>query len=368
MDSRPQVTPYRSKAHRAKKLANVMVYSSILVLIASVASVSYRPPVDVVAESTASAGALQSSAEVAKPSVDQLAVADLAAQTAAVAGLSVANDVSSMSITLNAKNELSQLDEAVITKPQAFEPTSSSAIVTYRTVAGDTAPSVAARYGITAQTLKWANNMTTDALTPDVDILVPSVDGVVYTTKDGDTIEALAAKYKSDASRIISKNDLELSGIVAGQRIVLPAGELPANEQPGYTAPRVITSATVSTSRINPAYAAQAGNKYSYGYCTWYAYNRRAQLGRPVGSFWGNASSWSYMASMSGYGVNHTPGVGDVMQNGGGAGHVAVVESIDASGNVTVSEMNYYGGGGGWARISYRTLDAGAAAAYNFIK
>jgi surface antigen len=56
------------------------------------------------------------------------------------------------------------------------------------------------------------------------------------------------------------------------------------------------------------------------------------------------------------------------MQNGGGAGHVAVVESIDASGNVTVSEMNYYGGGGGWARISYRTLDAGAAAAYNFIK
>jgi len=367
MDSRPQVSPYKSKARRAKKLANVMVYSSILALIASIASISYRPPVDVVAESSSSVSALQSSVEISKPSVDQLAVADLAAQTAEVAGLSVASDVSSMSITLNARSEISQLDEAVITKPQTFEPSSSEAITSYHTKAGDTAPVIAAKYGISAQTLKWANNLTSDALNADVDIIVPTVDGVVYTTKAGDTVQALADKYKSDAGRIVSKNNLELTGIVAGQRIVLPGGVLPANEQPGYVAPRSY-SVTTSAARINPAYAAQAGNKYAYGYCTWYAYNRRAQLGRPVGSFWGNASSWAYYASMSGYSVSHTPGVGDVMQNGGGAGHVAVVESIDEDGSVTVSEMNYYGTGGGWGRVSYRTLDAGAASAYNFIK
>lgn len=368
MESRPQVSP-KSGAAKVRKLANSMVYLSILVLIASVASVSYRSPVDVVAGSVSSASIAQSSLEITKPSVDQLAVADLAAQTAEVAGLSVASEVTSMSITLNAKSEISQLDEAVITKPQVFEPTSSGAIVSYRTKVGDTAPSVAEQFGISAQTLKWANNMTTDALTPDADIIIPSVDGVVYVTKDGDTVEALAEKYKSDSARIVSKNDLELTGIVAGQRIVLPDGVLPTTEQPGYVAPRVITSTTVSTSRFNPVYAAQAGNRYSYGYCTWYAYNRRAQLGRPIGSFWGNASSWAYAAGSAGYGVSRgNPGVGDIIQNGGGAGHVGVVEEVRADGSILVSDMNWYGNGGGWARISYRTLDAGAAANYNYIK
>ena len=353
-------------AKKAKRLASAMVYSSILVLIVSIASISYSPRAEVTGETIASVTALQSStSNIVKPSVDQLAVADLAAQTAAVAGLSVANEVSSMSITLNAWNEISQLDEGIITKPQVFEPTSSSAILTYRTVAGDTVPSVAARYGITSETLKWANNLTTDALVPDVEISVPSVNGVVYTTKEGDTLESLANKYKSNVDRIISKNDLELTGLVAGQRIVLPDGVLPANERPGY---RVVTRTTPVTSRINPAYAAQAGNRYSYGYCTWYAYNRRAQIGRPIGSFWGNASSWAYAASSSGLTVTNTPGVGDIIQNGGGLGHVGVVEEVRPDGSIVVSDMNYYGNGGGWGRISYRTLDAGAAAAYRYIK
>lgn len=366
MISRPQVSP-KSQAQKARRLASAMVYSSILVLIISIASISYSPQASISNEAATSVSALQPNANIAKPSVDQLAVADLAAQTAEVAGLSIASEVSSLSITLNAMSEISQLDEGIISKPQVFEPTSSSAITTYRTVSGDSASSVAARYGITTQTLKWANNMVTDALVPDVDLVIPSVDGVVYTVKEGDKLETIAEKYKADAARITSKNDLELTGLKPGQRIVLPDGVLPANERPGYRAPRVITSSTPVYSRINPAYAAQAGNRYSYGYCTWYAYNRRAQIGRPIGSFWGNASSWAYAARSAGYLVNQTPAVGAIMQNGGGLGHVAVVEEVRGDGSITVSEMNYYGNGGGWARISYRSLDAGAAAAYTFI-
>lgn len=307
------------------------------------------------------AGSINTAAEVSGPSVDQLAVASLAAATAEVANLSVANDASSASITLSVKNELAQKDEAVIAKPIAFEPTSSSAIVTHKVSAGETVPDVAARYGVTAQTVKWANNMTTDVLVPDTDLLVPTVDGVVVVPKDGDTVDALAEKYKSDKARIISKNDLELSGLQFDQRIVLPDGVLPENERPG-------TNTTNFYAQSNPVYAVQAGNRYGFGYCTWHAYNRRVQIGRPIGSFWGNASSWAYMASMSGYGVNRSPAVGDIMQNGGGAGHVAVVEEVRADGSIRVSEMNYYGTGGGWNIISYRDLDAGAASGYNFIK
>lgn len=346
-----------------------MVYISILALIASIASISYQPPVDIAAGGNPEA--VQASVEVTSPSVDQLTVATLAAQTAAIADLSVANEVSSMSITMNVKSELSQVDETIITKPQVFEPVSSSAITSYRTVAGDTVPAVAARYGITDQTLRWANNLTSDALIPDTELTIPTVNGIVYTTKEGDSLDTIATKYQADKARIISKNDLELSGLSAGQRIVVPDGIFPENERPGYVAPRPVTTTVVTSSYATSVgsggYAsAQAGNRYSYGYCTWYAYNRRAQLGLPVGSFWGNASSWAYMARSAGYAVDRNPTIGAVMQDSysaGGLGHVAVVESVGEDGSITISEMNY----AGWNVQSYRTLSAGQAAGYNFI-
>ena len=352
-------------------MTSAFMYLSVLVLIATIASIGYRPGDDI---SNISIGAAQAAADMTKPSVDQLAVAGLAATTADVASLAVANDVSSASITLNIKSELAQQDEAVITKPQTFEPVSSSAIITYRVVAGDTVPSIATRYGVSAETVRWANNLTSDALAPGSDMLVPTVDGVVYATKDGDTMDAIAGKYQSDKARIVSKNDLELAtGLTPGQLILLPGGVLPVNERPGYVSPRTrtATSTAISTAavRSNPIYGVQAGNRYSYGNCTWYAYNRRMQIGRPVGSMWGNASSWAYAAAAAGYTVTRgNPGVGDVMQSGGGAGHVAVVENLYPDGSIRVSEMNYYTNGGGWNIVSYRTVDEGSTESYNFIK
>lgn len=366
-----KVSVSRLRKKRSRAMTNAAMYSSVFLLIIVVASIGYRP-----SEATTppvSLGAAQAEADVTKPSVDQLAVAGLTAKTAEVANLSVASDASNAAITLNIKSELAQKDESVINKPQTFEPTSSSAIVSYKTVAGDTAESIASRYGISAQTLKWANNLTSDAIVPGADVVIPTVDGVVYTVKSGDTVGSLASKYQSDQARIISKNDLELtSELPIGQRIILPGGALPENERPGYVAPRRYTtnaSTYSALSRTNPMYTAQAGNRYGYGYCTWYAYNRRVQLGRPVGSFWGNASSWQYAATAAGFVVTRgNPGVGDVMQNGGGLGHVAVVEDLHANGAIRVSEMNYHANGGGWNIISYRTIDAGAVGSYYFIK
>ena len=344
------------------------MYSSVLLLLAFVASVSYRP-----SSSTASSeslGSVETSADTSKPSVDQIAAAGLVAKTAQVADLAIAADASNAAITMTIKGELAQQDVAVITKPQTFEPTSSSAIITYKAAPGDTALTIAAKYGVSSQTIRWANNLTTDAVVAGSDVVVPTVDGVVYVTKAGDTAASIAQKYQSDAARITSKNDLELSGLVVGQRIVLPGGVLPENERPGYVSPRrTVTTAGTAVARSNPLYTAQAGNRYTYGTCTWYAYNRRAQIGRPIGSFWGNATSWYYAAQSAGFTVTHgNPGVGDVMHNFGGYGHVAVVETVNPDGSIVVSEMNFYANGGGWNRISYRTLDAGAASSYNFIK
>lgn len=341
-----------------------MSYTAVLALIASIVSVGYQSPVE---QQVASRGLSVSALEATNPSVDQIVAADLAASTAQIANLSVASNASNLSISMNAKSDMSQTNDNVLSKPQIIQAAEECrGVVNYTAVAGDNTGTVAQRFNISPQTLKWANRLTSDALTPGTQLAVPCVDGVVYTVAGGDTIDSIVAKYGADKQRVITHNDLEVSGIVAGQRLVLPGGVLPESERP-ETIQRAINpvySAPVASQQFT-ANAASVGNRYSYGYCTWYAYNRRAELGRPVGSFWGNAITWSRYAAASGYLVNNTPAVGAVLQSGGygGYGHVAVVESLGADGSVTVSEMNY----AGWNVISTRTLSAAQAAAFNYI-
>lgn len=338
-----------------------MTYVAILTLIASVVSVGYQSPVEkqVAAQSTEG-----NVLKVDDPSVDQRVAADLAASTAETAGLAVASNVSNLSISLSAKAELAQADTSVLTKPQIVQVSDLRGISSYVTVVGDTATSVGQKFGVTADTVKWANNLSGDALTVGQTLRIPNVDGVLYTVRSGDTIDSIAQRYSTNRERLVSYNDLELGGLTPGQQLVLPGGILPVTERPGYTAP--VTRTAVATTYSYTGNATIAGNKYDYGYCTWYAYNRRAELGRPVGSFWGNASTWASYARSSGYLVNNTPSVGAVLQNSwqaGGYGHVAVVESVNGDGSIYVSEMNY----AGWNVKSYRTISAGEAAGYNYI-
>lgn len=344
-----------------------MTYVAILTLIASVVSVGYQSPVEKqVAAQTTEGNVLK----IEDPSVDQRVAADLAATTAETAGLAVASNVSNLSISLSAKAELAQADTSVLTKPQIVQVSDLRGISTYVAVAGDTAQSVASKFGVSPDTVKWANNLAGDAISVGQSLRIPNVDGVLYTVKSGDTVESIAQRYSTNVDRLISYNDLELGGLTPGQQIVLPGGILPAEERPGYVSP--VRTTTVSSSQSSPtiSYASNAtiaGNKYDYGYCTWYAYNRRAELGRPVGSFWGNASTWASYARGSGYQVDGSPSVGAVMQDSysaGGYGHVAVVESVFGDGSIYISEMNY----AGWNVKSYRTVSAGEAARYNYIK
>lgn len=357
----------RQRARRFAQLSTATSYAAVLALIASIVSVGYQSPVD---QQVASRGLSTAAIEVTNPSVDQIVAADLAATTAQVANLSIASNASNLSISLNAKGSLAQTNDTVLSKPQIVELAGEHrGIIEYTTVAGDSAQSVAEKFGISAQTLKWANNLASDALVPGKQLSIPGTDGVVYTVVGGDTIDSIARKYGVDSQRIVTYNDLEVSGVSAGQRLVLPGGVLPENERPETIAAAQSAAASRApavTQRYSPS-AVSVGNRYDYGYCTWYVYNRRAELGRPVGSFWGNAVSWASFASSSGYRVDNNPEVGSILQVGGsvagGYGHVAVVENVYPDGSIRVSEMNY----SGWSVISSRTIDAGQARSYNYI-
>ena len=120
----------------------------------------------------------------------------------------------------------------------------------------------------------------------------------------------------------------------------------------------------------NPSFVAALNGGY-FGQCTYYMYNRFAQLGAPIRTTaLGNAAEWPANAAAAGYGVSSTPRAGTaiVFQRGvGGAdpvyGHVGFVERVNADGSLFISEMNVQGVN----VISTRTIPAGVAAQATYI-
>lgn len=330
-------------------------------------AIGYQPP----QRTETVANAVNTPQNTTQPSVDDLVATNVAAGIAERAELPIATNVATLSLSLAAESQLTGSSSDVISKPQIIQPSADTREMRqYTAQAGDTAEKIAAQFGVSSNTIKWANNLTSDAVEAGKVLSIPPVDGIVYVVKAGDTVQSIAAKYQSNADRIVTFNDLELSGVAAGATIVVPGGVLPETERPGYVAPRSATSQGAYNggfSTVNAQVAsASAGNRYAYGYCTWYAYERRAQLGRPVGSFWGNAATWASYARAAGYTVNTTPAPGAVIQNGGGYGHVGVVESVNPGESITITDMNY---AGNWNRVTSRTMSWGEATSgwFNYI-
>lgn len=345
-------------------------------------ALGYQPPERTdVSASAVDPAATSSTAVASDVSIDDLYATKVAATIAETAGLPVATNVANLSQSLAAESVLARSDENIVAKPQIVKPTSDTrSIKMYVAKTGDTVQSIAQKYGISADTVRWANNLQSDAVEKGKRLKILPLDGIIYTTESGDTVAAIAKKYRSTSAQIVAFNDLELSGIKNGQQIIVPDGILPNSERPGYTAPSTSYGST-NTGYYNSGYGvanpylagASAGNRYAFGNCTWYAFERRKQLGRPVGSFWGNASTWAMYASASGYTVNGSPAAGAVMQNGAygyfGYGHVAIVESVDQGKSITITEMNAYRFGGGFNVVGRGTIPWSEATSglYNYI-
>lgn len=358
-----------------KKLFNkksIIIYSSAFVFLVALVAFGSNPTQkseelsNLSSNTSSSVSAATTESKVS--SVDKAVEANVVAGLAETANLPVAANVAERSISLSVLQDVSQTDGS-INKPQIIDAdTKARGITEYTVKDGENSETIAADYGITVQTLKWSNGIKDDVKAGDVVKILP-VDGIIHTVADGETIEGIAEKYGSNSDLITTFNDLELGGLEKDTSVIVPSGILPETERPEYEAPAAaaVESSTSSTgvqSSYRSNMSASVGNKYAYGYCTWYAYERRAQIGRPIGSYWGNATSWAASGAASGLVVNRTPAVGAIMQNGGGYGHVAIVESVNSDGSITISEMN---GPAGWNVIGTRTISAGSVGSYNYI-
>lgn len=157
---------------------------------------------------------------------------------------------------------------------------------------------------------------------------------------------------------------------IADEKAKKEAEEKAKKEAVAKEAARKNQITTVDFAPIDPNFTA-AINGGAWGNCTYYVYNRVAQLGKPIPSpSMGHAFMWSNSARGMGYSVSHTPKTGTIAVFSQGVagsdptyGHVAFVEKVFADGSVLVSEMNVQG----LNVISTRIISASDAQLTEFI-
>lgn len=380
------LAPIRSRtAAHAKgriKSSTIAVYASVFVLMIVLISVGYRSPQEVSGLANAApATSLAPSADTQTKTVDDVIASNIAADVATATNLSVAPSVMSLAISTQIESELPNTGDSSISKPQIIELSSAGRkITTYTVVAGDTVDSVAKKFNLSVSTVKWSNDLTYNTLQAGASIDILPRDGIVYVVKSGDTIASIADKYKSDASTITTYNDLEISGVTPGLKIIVPNGQLPVTERPGYVSQPSFNYSYAGYNRgygnafIGQTWRIKMGtpmykvNNYAPGNCTAYAYDRRVELGLPIGPSWGNANTWDDSAGRFGLSVSNTPSKGAIIQNEGAYGHVGIVEEILPNGDLRLSEMNAYVSGGGFNIVSGRILPAVNVPNYAYIR
>lgn len=158
--------------------------------------------------------------------------------------------------------DLTVIDNSAV-EPQAqlspeAESTSNGEISLYVVKQGDTLSTIAQLFGVSEDTILWANDLTrSSVLQVGEQLVILPVSGVQYTVKKGDTLESIATRFGSDAGDIASYNGVDDSSLVVGSTIIIPGGEIGAGAAPSSSgstsgapvskAPAIAASVTTTT-------------------------------------------------------------------------------------------------------------------------
>jgi len=107
-------------------------------------------------------------------------------------------------------------------------------VVNYTVQAGDTLQSIANSYGLSLNTLLWANDLTSSSkIKVGQSLAILPTDGVLRAVKSGDTISGISQTYKAKIDDIVSYNNLaNQDDIYIGDILIVPGGTMPKTAAP----------------------------------------------------------------------------------------------------------------------------------------
>lgn len=100
-------------------------------------------------------------------------------------------------------------------------------ISVYEVKKGDTISTVAKLFGVSKNTIMWANDLKSEKLIPGDTLVILPITGVRHTVKNGDTVASVAKKYKGDVDDIAKYNGIAPDAKLAvGDIVIVPEGEI----------------------------------------------------------------------------------------------------------------------------------------------
>lgn len=124
--------------------------------------------------------------------------------------------------------------EEPITSKTPDEQKQQKSTFAYTVKEGDTPSTIAARFGVSTNTILWANGIHDGDVirTGDILVILP-ITGVLHEVKKGDDITSIAKKYNVKVEDIVNQNRLADGGssLKINQKLIVPDGYISAQEK-----------------------------------------------------------------------------------------------------------------------------------------
>ena len=121
---------------------------------------------------------------------------------------------------------------------------SRGSISVYVVKEGDSLSKIAQSFGVSTNTILWANDLTIKStIRPGMSLVILPTSGVKHTVAKGETLASIAKKYSADTQEIATFNGLGADAVIqAGSTIIIPGGEV--------TAPKTVTKTPSATKPV----------------------------------------------------------------------------------------------------------------------
>jgi len=159
-------------------------------------------------------------------------------------------------------------------------------IITYTVEKGDTLSSIAKKFGVSDDTIKWENSLTGDGISIGQELDILPVSGIAHKVSSGETVYSIAKKYATDAQKIVDFPFNEFAGngesfaLVTGQILIVPDGVKPS-EQPFIKRQVFIAQGPIPVSGGGYTFPVRGGISQFY---SWYhpGIDITADIGTPI--------------------------------------------------------------------------------------